>query len=181
MKNMSNDKLKRAHYTVKRLRNKPPIRKHLFMLRFCILAKCLCTSECANYTSSTRKGLSMLLNIATRAAISYTARNILPMKKTPMLLNDVMRRLRYALSLDNSATISIFKLVDYTLEEEYLSNMMKREDEEGFLPCRDKTLAMFLDGLIIKKRGKREGVTPPVLASGERLSNNDILRKIKII
>jgi uncharacterized protein YehS (DUF1456 family) len=98
-----------------------------------------------------------------------------------MLLIDVLRRLRYALTLDNSATISIFKLVDYELEEEYLTNMMRREDEEGFLPCRDKIMGLFLDGLILKKRGKREG-TPPlrVLQAGERLSNNDVLRKIKI-
>jgi uncharacterized protein YehS (DUF1456 family) len=97
-----------------------------------------------------------------------------------MLLNDVLRRLRYALSLDNSATISIFKLVDYELEESYLTNMMRDEEDEAFLPCRDKILWLFLDGLIIKKRGKREGVEPPVLKPGQRLTNNDILRKIKI-
>jgi uncharacterized protein YehS (DUF1456 family) len=97
-----------------------------------------------------------------------------------MLLNDILRRLRYALSLDNTATINIFKLADYELEESYLSSMMLREEEQGFLPCRDKTLALFLDGLIISKRGKREGAAPPVLKAGQRLSNNDILRKIKI-
>ena len=97
-----------------------------------------------------------------------------------MLLNDVLRRLRFALSLDNSATISIFKLVDYSLEEDYLTSMMRREEEPGFLPCRDKILGLFLDGLIIKNRGKKEGVTPPPLGAGDRLSNNDILRKIKI-
>jgi uncharacterized protein YehS (DUF1456 family) len=97
-----------------------------------------------------------------------------------MLLNDVMRRLRFALSIDNSAAISICKLMDYELEESYLLNMMKREEEEGFMPCRDKILCIFLDGLIIKNRGKKEGFTVTYLKSGQRLSNNDILRKIKI-
>ena len=97
-----------------------------------------------------------------------------------MLLNDVFRRLRFALSLDNSATIAIFKLVNYDLEEEYLMSMMRREDEPGFLPCRDKILSLFLDGLIIKKRGKQEGAAPAQMKAGERLTNNDILRKIKI-
>ena len=97
-----------------------------------------------------------------------------------MLLNDVMRRLRFALSLDNTATIALFKLVDYPLEEEYLMSMMRREDEKGFVPCRDKILGLFLDGLIIKHRGKQEGAAPQPLAAGQRLSNNDILRKIKI-
>lgn len=97
-----------------------------------------------------------------------------------MLLNDILRRLRFALSLDNKATINIFKLVDHDLDEDYLMNMMKKEDEPGFLPCRDKTLCLFLDGLIVKKRGKQEGAPPPGLMNGQRLSNNDILRKIKI-
>ncbi|MBN7825193.1 YehS family protein [Bowmanella dokdonensis] len=97
-----------------------------------------------------------------------------------MLLNDVLRRLRFALSLDNSATIQIFKLVDYDMEEDYLMSMMRREEEQGFIPCRDKILGLFLDGLIIKKRGRLEGAPPQPLKPGERLSNNDILRKIKI-
>ncbi|MCC2608057.1 YehS family protein [Planctobacterium marinum] len=97
-----------------------------------------------------------------------------------MLLNDILRRLRFALSLDNKATINIFKLVDHDLDEDYLMNMMKKEDESGFLPCRDKTLCLFLDGLIVKNRGKQEGGPPPGLEGGQRLSNNDILRKIKI-
>lgn len=97
-----------------------------------------------------------------------------------MLLNHVLRRLRFALSLDNKATIAVFRLVDYELEEAYLMDMMRREDELGFVPCRDKILALFLDGLIIKHRGKQEGSSPQPLQAGERLSNNDILRKIKI-
>lgn len=97
-----------------------------------------------------------------------------------MLLNDVFRRLRFALSLDNKATLQIFKLVDYELEEEYLMNMMRREEEAGFLPCRDKIFGLFLDGLIVKNRGKQEGASPTGFKANERLSNNDILRKIKI-
>lgn len=97
-----------------------------------------------------------------------------------MLLNDVFRRLRFALGLDNAATIAVFKLVDYPIENDYLMGMMCREEEKGFIPCRDKILALFLDGLIIKNRGKREGAAPQPLKSGERLNNNEILRKIKI-
>lgn len=97
-----------------------------------------------------------------------------------MLLNDVFKRVRYALSLDNQATIAICKLVDYDLDEDYLISMMKKEDETGFLPCRDKTLALFLDALIIKNRGKQEGYETPSYTNKYRLSNNEILRKIKI-
>lgn len=97
-----------------------------------------------------------------------------------MLLNDVLRRLRFALSLDNKATISVFKLAEHDLDEEYLMSMMRKEDEPGFLPCRDNTLRHFLDGLIIKNRGKQEGKATPQQNATGPLNNNEILRKIKI-
>ncbi|TDF34946.1 DUF1456 family protein [Alteromonadaceae bacterium M269] len=97
-----------------------------------------------------------------------------------MIHNDVLRRIRYALRINDSAAISIFKLVNYDMEEEYLQSIMKREDEQGYLPCRDKIISLFLDGLIIKNRGKQEGVEPKILKGGERLSNNEVLRKIRI-
>ena len=97
--------------------------------------------------------------------------------------NSVLRRLRFALSLDDIATINIFKLVDYKMEEEYLHGMMKQEEESGFVPCRDKILALFLDGLIIKRRGKQDNLNAKsikVLSGSDRLSNNDILRQVRI-
>ncbi|NDV91361.1 DUF1456 family protein [Alteromonas sp. 345S023] len=97
-----------------------------------------------------------------------------------MIHNDVLRRIRYALAINDTAAISIFKLVNYDMELPYLHAIMKKEDEDGYLPCRDKIIALFLDGLIIKNRGKQEGQEPRVLSAGERLSNNEVLRKIRI-
>jgi len=97
-----------------------------------------------------------------------------------MIHNDVLRRLRYALAINDTAAISIFKLVDYDMEMDYLHAVMKKEGEPGYLPCRDKIISLFLDGLIVKNRGKQEGSEPRVLDAGERLSNNEILRKIRI-
>ncbi|MDY6977297.1 MAG: DUF1456 family protein [Pseudomonadota bacterium] len=97
-----------------------------------------------------------------------------------MIHNDVLRRLRYALAINDTAAISIFKLVNYDMEIDYLHAVMKREDEAGYLPCRDKIIALFLDGLIIKNRGRQEGQAPKELGPKERLSNNEVLRKIRI-
>lgn len=97
-----------------------------------------------------------------------------------MILNDVLRRLRFALRINDTAAIQLFKSVGYDIEPEYLTNIMKKEDEPGYLPCRDKQLAFFLDALIIQNRGKQEGAVYEPLKAGERLSNNDILRKIRI-
>ena len=97
-----------------------------------------------------------------------------------MIHNDVLRRLRFALAINDTAAISIFKLVNYDMEIDYLHAVMKREGEEGYLPCRDKIIALFLDGLIIKNRGRQEGQMPQELGPKERLSNNEVLRKIRI-
>lgn len=94
--------------------------------------------------------------------------------------NDVLRRLRYALQLNDDATIGIFALAGYEMEKDYLAMLMKKEQDDGFMLCRDKIMSLFLDGLIIKQRGKQEGVEPVILKGGEILSNNDILRKIRI-
>jgi len=97
-----------------------------------------------------------------------------------MIHNDVLRRLRFALQLNDGATIDIFKRVDYPMELEYLHGIMRKEEENGFILCRDKIMCFFLDGLIIQRRGKKEGSQPRVMEPGEILSNNEVLRKIRI-
>ncbi len=98
-----------------------------------------------------------------------------------MINNDILRRLRFALNIKYSAMIDIFALADYQMKQAVLVNMLKQEDETDFFECSDKVLELFLDGLIIQKRGPREekpGQKPRKAA--ERLDNNLILRKIKI-
>ena len=73
-----------------------------------------------------------------------------------MIHNDVLRRLRFALAINDTAAIGIFKLVDYDMDVDYLHSIMKKEGEEGYLPCRDKIISLFLDGLIIKRRANKK-------------------------
>lgn len=95
-----------------------------------------------------------------------------------MIHNDVLRRLRYALKLNDQQMLAIFQLVDYEIDTTHLHHIMLKEEEAGFILCRDSVLSLFLDGLIIHLRGKKEGSEPqPVLKS---ISKNDILRKIRI-
>jgi uncharacterized protein YehS (DUF1456 family) len=91
--------------------------------------------------------------------------------------NDVLRRLRYALKINDSAVVRLFALTGYTLDPVQLPAYFAREDEPGFKPLSDDLLERFLDGLIVDKRGPGpEGVQPPKV----KLSNNQILRKLKI-
>ena len=97
-----------------------------------------------------------------------------------MIHNDVLRRLRYALRLSDASIINLFGLVDYAVEPEYVHAIVKKESDQGFIECSDKTISLFLDGLIIKQRGKQQDREIVVLKKPEKITNNDILRKIKI-
>jgi len=95
-----------------------------------------------------------------------------------MTNNDVFRRLRYALDLSNPTLIELFKLSGKDLKQADVLALLKKEDDEGFEPLSDALMEAFLDGLIALRRGKREDAAPARASAG--LSNNDILRKIRI-
>jgi len=97
-----------------------------------------------------------------------------------MITNDVLRRVRFALQLNDTKMLAIFASVDNEIDAKYLHSIMEKEGEEGFIFCRDSLLSLFLDGLIYEKRGRKEGAEPVRLAGKAILSNNDILRKLRI-
>lgn len=97
-----------------------------------------------------------------------------------MINNDTLRRLRYALKLNDAKVQATFKLVGVEIPPYHLANIMCKEDEEGFVPCPNDTLVAFLDGLIIHHRGAQEGREPQPWPKGQYLPNNEILRKIRI-
>lgn len=94
-----------------------------------------------------------------------------------MINNDVLRRIRYLFNYSDSKMIELFKEGDYDVSKTELIDWLKKEDEPSFIEMTDKELAIFLNGLIIEKRGKREGPQP---VPEKHLSNNMILKKLKI-
>ncbi len=97
-----------------------------------------------------------------------------------MITNDVLRRLRFALNLDDQEMIKIFKLAEFDMTPPRLVNIMKKEEEPGHVLCRDDVLARFLDGFIIYRRGAQEGKKPEYVPLGELMSKNEVLRKLRI-
>jgi len=91
--------------------------------------------------------------------------------------NDILKRMRYILDYDDDKMMKLFSLAGKEVTRAELSSWMKKEDDEDYLPLRDINLAYFLNGLIIKKRGQREGPLPKAEKS---LTNNMIFRKLKI-
>jgi uncharacterized protein YehS (DUF1456 family) len=98
----------------------------------------------------------------------------------PLTNNDTLRRLRYNLNLNDNKLVEIFKTSRTPLSREVIQNMLKSEGTEGYIECSDAALTAFLDGFIIKRRGKRDEAPAPQAHPENRLSNNDILKKLRI-
>ena len=95
-----------------------------------------------------------------------------------MLNNDILRRLRYALNLNDKMMLSIFELAGHKISRDELLAFLKKPDDEDFVSLNNQTLSLFLDGLITHKRGKLEN--PPEKPVVIELDNNQILRKLRI-
>ena len=72
-----------------------------------------------------------------------------------MINNDIIRRIRYVFDFSDTAMISLFRHTETQVTRAELTEWLTREDEEGFVACSDRNLALFLNGLIIEKRGKK--------------------------
>jgi len=98
-----------------------------------------------------------------------------------MINNDIIRRVRYALSISNADMVKIFKLAGHDFPEAEIPEILKKEKETGFVECSDSLLEFFLDGLIIMKRGKQESSSPRSSAlTRASMSNNMVLKKLRI-
>ena len=73
--------------------------------------------------------------------------------------------------------MAIFSLAGYQATRSEISDWLKKEDDPAYQKCNDTQLAIFLNGLINDKRGKKEGAQPE---PEKQLNNNIIFRKLKI-
>jgi len=97
-----------------------------------------------------------------------------------MINNDVLRRVRYALDLKDQTLIDIFALSDVKISREELLNLLKKDNQEGYVELDNKLMEAFLKGLITYRRGKLE-IQPGQPQKPELpLTNNSILKKLRI-
>ena len=103
----------------------------------------------------------------------------LTLQKTKQIMNnnDVFRRIRYTFDFSDSKLIEIFELADFQVTRAQISDWLKKEDDPASLVLNDKQLAIFLNGLINEKRGKKEGAQS---VPEKKLNNNIVFRKLKI-
>ncbi len=94
-----------------------------------------------------------------------------------MTNNDIMRRIRYIFDFSDAKMIELFASADLQVNRSQISDWLKKEDDPAYIILNDSEMAIFLNGLINDKRGKKEG-TPPIVET--RVNNNIIFRKLKI-
>lgn len=94
-----------------------------------------------------------------------------------MINNDLLRRISTILNFNDEKILIVFELGQCSITAEQLSDFFKEKDESAYQEITDVQLASFLNGLIIDKRGKKDG---PERQAEEELSNNAIFNKLKI-
>ncbi|MCF8068080.1 MAG: DUF1456 family protein [Desulfobacterales bacterium] len=94
-----------------------------------------------------------------------------------MTNNDILRRIRYTFDYDDSKMMAIFAMADHEVTRSQISDWLKKDDDPAYHECTDTELAIFLNGLITAKRGKKDGPPHP---PERRLNNNIVFRKLKI-
>ena len=91
--------------------------------------------------------------------------------------NDIIRRLRFILDVKDTKIIKIIALGGNKVPLPRVVAWLKKEEDEGYQVCSDDDLLYFLDGLIIEKRGPKDGAAPNQV---QRLDNNLIFKKLRI-
>ena len=92
--------------------------------------------------------------------------------------NELLRLLRKLLAANETAMAEIFALGETEPGEEQVRALLKHENDPGFAPCDDETLARFVEGLVVQRRGRKDPATP--LALEWPLDNNRVLKKLRV-
>jgi len=95
-----------------------------------------------------------------------------------MQINDILFKLTTALSIDNENMIKAYALAEYEMTQDRLEHILKRRQDNGYEEATYEELGVFLDGLVLLKRGPSDKVAnaDEVVA----LTNNLILKKVRV-
>ena len=94
-----------------------------------------------------------------------------------MINNDLLRRISTIFGFNDEKILSILELGQCSISSDQLTDFFKEKDDDAYQELADIQLASFLNGLIIEKRGKKDG---PQHQAEEVLNNNVIFNKLKI-
>ena len=95
-----------------------------------------------------------------------------------MTHNDVLRSLRYLMDVSDATMAAIIRLAGGEVGPGEIAAFLKKEDEEGYVPCGDRVMAQFLNGLILYRRGVDPDRPPLPLITP--VTNNEVLKKVRV-
>jgi len=95
-----------------------------------------------------------------------------------MQINDILFKIKTALSLESKIIQEAYALVEYEMSEERLENILKKHQDKGYVEATFEELGLFLDGLVILKRGSSDKTQDE--DEVVELTNNLILKKIRV-
>lgn len=94
-----------------------------------------------------------------------------------MINNDILRRVSTIFNFDDAQIIKVFALGQCEITSKQLECFAKEKNDADYVEVEDVELSAFLNGLIIEKRGKKDGQQQ---ANEVELNNNQIFNKLKI-
>ena len=94
-----------------------------------------------------------------------------------MINNDILRRVRFIFDLSDTTIVEIVGLAGVEVSPEQVIAWLKKDTSQTFQKCSDSQLAVFLNGFINYRRGKKKGAQPE---PEQQLTNNIIFQKLKI-
>lgn len=94
-----------------------------------------------------------------------------------MTNNETLRRIQHSLNLKNAQIIKAFEQVEISVAPNQVNDWLKADSDKSVTKMKDKELALFLNGFINLKRGKKEGEQPE---PEQKLTNNMIFMKLRI-
>lgn len=106
-----------------------------------------------------------------------------------MHTNDLNRRIRYALSLDDRRVLELYSLTQFDAVADDIAAWRKKQGEEGFIDCPAEAIDALLNGLIHDRRGPPDDSAAPAQpassstgrsARSDLIDNNRILKQIRI-
>ncbi len=87
---------------------------------------------------------------------NYSVNTKAALIRIKMSNNDIMKKLRVAMSFTDDDIIKVLELANFRITKTELGAIFRKEDHPNFKPCGDQILRNFLNGLVIYKRGPKE-------------------------
>ena len=91
--------------------------------------------------------------------------------------NEILFRIQKAFNLSQDEMLEAYKLIEHNIEVSHLENLLKKHQDKGYEVCSYEELGVFLDALVILKRGPSPKKKEDVVVE---LTNNLILKKLRI-